>query len=122
MASVPHPVVDDDKCTLNWAAIMAPEPWREVAAFTNSWVNYGGSRATAAFYIDMGGRVHLKGSIKSGTSTASAFTLPLNYRPALDLVFQTTAGAIVVTSTGTVVPTVSATTDVPLDGISFRAK
>lgn len=62
--------------------------WHEIGAggeptFSNSWVNDGtATYPTAAFHKDSGGRVTMKGYIKSGTSfSAVAFTLPAGYRP-----------------------------------------
>lgn len=85
------------------------EDWHEVGttgepAFQNSWVNYGGADATAAFYKDPFGRVHMRGLVKSGTVPAVAFTLPVGYRPPKSEYFATVAnsafGALDVGSSG----------------------
>ena len=137
---VPHPIVDDRKVTLNferlrtWSDLTEEdiagldtridtletiEPW-VAPTFTNSWVNFGGTRETAGYYKDRD-RVYLKGSIKNGTLSTAAFTLPSGYRPAADLVFSRgTLGAVVIGSNGAVTIVYSANTDVPLDGIGFR--
>jgi hypothetical protein len=63
------------------------EAWHEIGvsgepAFENSWVNFdAANEATAAFYKDALGIVHLKGVVKSGTVNARMFTLPDGYRP-----------------------------------------
>lgn len=55
----------------------------------NGWFTYF---ATPQFYKDKEGRVHLKGSMSSGTGTANTvlFTLPVGYRPLAneELLFQ----------------------------------
>ena len=52
----------------------------------NSWVNYAGTFATVGYMKDTLGFVHLKGVIKTGTTTIGTvlFTLPAGYRPAED--------------------------------------
>lgn len=62
----------------------------------NSWVNYGlsstGYQTTdAAFTKTSAGVVIIKGMVKSGTTTSSTViaTLPVGYRPAENLIFQT---------------------------------
>jgi hypothetical protein len=95
-------------------------------AFTNSWVNFGSGWADAAYWKDPFGMVHLRGLIKSGTVTASAFTLPPGYRPEVNQVFGVVsngaAGRVDVLTDGTVVPnTPSNNTYVTLSGISFKA-
>lgn len=58
----------------------------------NSWVNYGGIYNTAGYFKDACGVVHIRGLIKSGTLTATAFTLPAGYRPAARMILSTAAG------------------------------
>lgn len=71
-------------------APIAIESWHEVGqtgepAFQNGWQNLGDSRtATAAFYKDPWGVVHLKGTVKSGTNGTTIFTLPCGYGPDKD--------------------------------------
>jgi hypothetical protein len=105
------------------------EEWREVGAtgqpaFTGTWVNASGGTATAAFYKDAMGIVHLKGTIKDGALNTSAFTLPEGYRPALGISFGTTAnvafGSLDVNANGTVVPRAGATSFFSIN-VSFRA-
>ena len=52
------------------------------AGFINSWVNFGSPFPSAAYWFDRDGNVHVEGTIKSGTATNPAFTLPAGYRPA----------------------------------------
>lgn len=94
------------------------EDWHEVGdigepAFENSWVNAGGSEATAAFYKDPWGLVHIKGRIASGT-LGTAFTLPAGYRPALVLDFSSVANnafaKIQILADGSVITAVGSTT------------
>lgn len=55
----------------------------------NSWVDYGGTAATAAYYKDPNQIVHVKGVIKSGTTTSGTnlFVLPAGFRPLLNHTF-----------------------------------
>lgn len=48
---------------------------------TNSWVNYGSGHANAAFRKTADGSVALRGSIKLGTVSQIACTLPTGYAP-----------------------------------------
>ena len=74
---------------------LAPaEAWHEVGAagepaFQNSFVNESASNeATAGFFKDPYGVVHLKGIISTGT-TGNVFTLPAAYRPAHNVIALT---------------------------------
>lgn len=57
---------------------------------TNSWV--AGSSAPG-YFKDEFGIVHLRGAIKSGTTSVAAFTLPSGHRPAVTCVFPVIDGA-----------------------------
>lgn len=77
-------------------SILSVEDWHEVGsagepAFLNGWVNFGGTSnpATAAFYKDQWGVVHVKGYIKNGSVTNDAFYLPVGYRPPRQVHFST---------------------------------
>lgn len=61
-----------------------------VTPFTNGWV--AGSSAPG-YFKDEFGIVHLRGAIKSGTTSVAAFTLPTGYRPAVTVVFPVIDGA-----------------------------
>lgn len=108
---------------------VAGEEWREVGAagepaFANSWVNYDGSRESAAFY-KLGDRVYLKGVIKNGSAVnTTAFTLPVGYRPAKELWFAVMSngaiGRLEVGADGAVRPATGSTAHYTLDGVSFR--
>ena len=93
--------------------------WTTVSAFTNSWISASGPVG----FILIGRVVYLRGALSSGTAATAAFTLPAGYRPKsiglamIVLVSGTTVNALTINSSGTVVPTNSATTR--LDGISF---
>lgn len=60
-----------------------------VTPFTNGWV--AGSSAPG-YFKDEFGIVHLRGAIKSGTTSVAAFTLPTGYRPAVTVVFPVIDG------------------------------
>ena len=78
-------------------------------AFEGTWVNFGSTHLSAAFYKDSFERVWVQGSVKSGSTGTTIFTLPEGYRPSKIVVLPTVqasaaAGAwIEVLSTGAVV-------------------
>ncbi len=85
--------------------------WVPVTSFSNSWVNFGGGFAPAAYRRDASGNVWVRGLIKSGTVATTAFTLPVGYRPSADgnLIFAGVDGAgtgirLDVQTNGAVVP------------------
>lgn len=92
------------------------------AAFQNSWVNVGGTNATAKYWFNSDGEVCIEGSIKTGTSGTAAFTLPVGYRPQTGKVFSVNGNnafaTVNVNTDGTVVPTGSNVL-MCLDGIRF---
>lgn len=108
----------------------AVQAWVEIGspgapAFQNGWVNYGSSFATAAYYIDPFGVVHIKGSVKSGTLGSPIFTLPVG--PVGDRVFAvdsgngSATGEVIVSSNGNVTAfSPTSNSRVHLDGIYFR--
>src|SRR6185437_9150672 len=51
------------------------------AVMQNGWIAYGTEYYSAQYMKDPMGFVHIRGSIKNGTSGAVAFTLPAGYRP-----------------------------------------
>lgn len=93
--------------------------------FQNSWENYGGTNASASYYKDAFGRVHLKGTIKTGVSGTVAFTLPAGYRPQEAEIFAVVAngalGVVTVNPDGTVLISTGSATYTTLSGITFRA-
>jgi hypothetical protein len=109
-----------------------PEAFHVLGAgdFQNGWVAFGGGGSTPGFYKDQLGVVHLRGELKSGTSSNTAtgdmFTLPAGYRPAENQQFRggdaTGTGNIAVQSTGEV-RALAGTGNVLLsvDGFTFRA-
>lgn len=90
----------------------------------NSWVNVGGSEMTAGYWKDADGIVHLQGSIRSGTITSAAFTLPAGYRPSAEIDFAVSSygafGEVSILANGNVIPQVGSNINFGLDGISFR--
>lgn len=94
-------------------------------AFQNSWVNFGGTNASASYYKDSLGRVYLKGTIKTGASGTTAFTLPAGYRPQEAEIFPVVAngafGLVTVNPDGTVVVSTGSSTYTTLSGINYRA-
>jgi hypothetical protein len=102
-------------------------PW-VAPTLTNGWLNYG-TYAVAGYHRDKNGYVHLKGLLKSGTNTTTAFTLPAGYRPAERRLFAAmcNAGAsqimgyVDILTDGQVVLS-GGTTWFAIDGITFRAE
>lgn len=60
--------------------LAAPETPQEIT-FQNGWYDYGLAGNSARFYKDPFGIVHLSGGMAGGTLHATAFTLPVGYRP-----------------------------------------
>lgn len=91
-------------------------------AFSGSWVNSAGGSETAA-YRKIGDIVYLRGSIKNGTLGATAFTLPVGFRPPIGLLFATESngayGRVIVNPTGAVDPSVGSNTAFSLNNVSF---
>lgn len=105
--------------------------WVEIGSvgapvFQNSWVNFAGGFDTAAYLIDALGIVHLKGTIKTGTIGAAAFTLPAGFRPLLTKVFPIVSngafGAVNVFTGGNVTVAVGSNVAASLDGITFHGQ
>ena len=105
-------------------AIPALEPFT-APTLTNSWVNFGAPYNPAGYFKDPFGIVHLRGTIKSGTMSAAAFTLPVGYRPPNRERFSNVSnalfGAFEAREDGTVVPIVGSNGDFCIDGATFRA-
>ncbi len=123
-------VLSQTGCTNVFYAGLGETAWTVVGAagapaFTNSWVNAGGSDAVAAFRQMSDGTTQIKGSIKTGTITTSAFTLPAGYRPSELKRFAVASsgafGVLLVNTDGTVVPQVGSNGQFEID-VSFFAE
>lgn len=105
------------------------EAWT-APALQNSWVNYGNGYDAVGYMKDSIGFVHIKGMIKSGTTSFGTllFTLPVGYRPGGHsyIVSGHTAGgglaAYEVKSTGEVNILVANATYSGIGHITFRAE
>lgn len=105
---------------INWFAEVARvNTWNEVATFTNSWANAGGSYKNAGYHCDVFGVVRLRGRIGSGVTANAAFTLPAGYRPNATMNFAVAGGTVSISDVGVVTPT---GTTLDLDNISFIAE
>lgn len=98
----------------------------QAPTYANSWVNFGGASLAGGYWKDVCGVVHIQGSIKSGAFAAAAFTLAAGYRPSATVKFplpvMVGAGAnVTIDSAGVVTINGTTNTEVPLDGINFRA-
>lgn len=106
-----------------------PQPAFEGAdaavVFANGWSNLAGGFALADYYKDRAGLVRLRGVITGGTIPATAFTLPVGFRPALIELFIGASGAatsrIDVQNDGQVIIRNGTNGFVSLSGICFRA-
>ena len=112
-------------------ALEAQEAWHVVGAsgqpaFQNSWASYYSSGNTIAFMKDTLGFVHLRGMVKSGTITATAFILPAGYRPAESYNFPAASNSAFgygyILAAGNVVPQVGNNAWFTLDGVTFKAE
>ena len=104
-----------------WASFGAPSDtaWTAVSGFTNGWSANG---TFPPAYTMLNRIVYLRGAIAAGTANASAFTLPVGYRPTLGTIFAVTNGAgavmqVTVQPAGTVTPLTAATAW--LSGVTF---
>lgn len=63
----------------------------QTPSLLNSWVNYGSGYTDAQYMLDHQGFVHVRGLIKSGTTSTFTvlFALPAGYRPAYEHIFVT---------------------------------
>lgn len=96
-------------------------PWI-APTLLNSWAQQA-NYTTVGYIKDQFGWVHLRGALVSGTAPNILFTLPSGYRPANIAVFGNDSasgpGRITVKINGDVEPTVAASNNSCLDGISF---
>ncbi len=105
------------------------EAWIE-PSLENNWVNYGGSRQTAAYYKDKLGRVQLRGIIRFDdpnsppNNPTKLFTLPTGYRPTARERFAVVADAqfasIFIDADGNVYYESGGIVEFSLCGVSFR--
>lgn len=107
---------------LNLKANRVQESWITLT-LTNGWLDMDTARAIK-YRKDQFGRVHIKGSIKSGTLNQSAFTLPVGYRPLQTVYFGGNANNSAVAlwtveTTGAVFPRAGSTSHMGADCISF---
>lgn len=106
-------------------AITAQPTWTDISVFQNSWGNFGSGYATAGYYKDFLGIVHLKGLVSGGSVGISTpiFTLPVGYRSLAKFAYGTVSnsafGWIQIDTNGTVACGGGSNTNVSLDGISF---
>jgi len=115
--------IQDDAVTS--AKIETQEAW-VAPTLLNSWVNYGGTYATAGYMKDSLGFVHLKGMVKTGTIGQVIFTLPVSYRPAeintFPIVSYALFGDVYIATNGGVTANVGSSNWVSLSGIIFKAE
>mgnify|MGYP000979512138 CR=1 FL=1 len=95
----------------------------DAISFQNGWENYGGSYPGAQYWFDTDGNICLGGTIKSGSISSAAFTLPAGYRPSSYLYFATDANnayaQLLITPAGEVIPNAGSNGLFNLNGIKF---
>lgn len=106
---------------LDW---VGDRSWTAMAgSLTNSWTDSGAPELACAYKKEGNRRVYLRGSMKSGTITAAAFTLPAGYRPSARVRVACDSngafGECLITSAGVITPNVGSNAHFSLDGISF---
>jgi hypothetical protein len=105
------------------------EAWHVVGAagepaYTNSWVNFGAPYQSVAFRRDPLGHVTLRGVLKSGVLSSSAFVLPVGFRPPAPGLYSTisnnAAGQLYIDGTnGQLIPNSGSNVWFALDGVEF---
>lgn len=75
---------DNHNAQVKTVTVTIPDPTWTAVTFKNSWVDYNAGNAPVGYRIEPGGRVYIRGTAKSGTTTPGTvlFTLPEGYRPA----------------------------------------
>jgi len=93
---------------------------------SNSWVTFGGAFGAVRYWKDGNGTVHLTGIMKDGTINATAFTLPVGFRPAGTALYPVMSndalGRLQIDSAGVVTPKAGSNAYFSLDGVTFRAE
>lgn len=86
----------------------------------NSWANSGGAYATAGYWKDPWGVVHLRGRVTGGAVPSDVFVLPADYRPQATQTFTVPGGTVDVEANGSV-RVLTGAVPYSLDSIAFRA-
>jgi len=98
------------------AVIIAP-------TLNGTWVNYGAGTATAGYFKDSYGMVHIRGRVKDGVTGTSVFTLPVGFRPLAQVKFPISENNVCIplyiTAAGDLMPVGGGNTELSLDGILF---
>lgn len=118
-----------------WITLLGDSGWVEIGssgapAFQNSWTNFGGGYATAA-YRKINGIVYLKGLLnRTAARNVIVFYLPSGFRPSGGLLFSTNTsgnvnseaqGVAITASNGAVTGRSASSGFLGLDGVSFVA-
>jgi len=138
----PYPLTSSPVCLLlqfrngtAWNTVQAIDPtgrllvqqaW-QAPTLLNSWVQYGLGFASAEYYRDTSGIVHLQGAVKNGTINTTVFTLPIGYRPATNVIcpgWNNSAFCVItVTNNGSVIQGLGiSTAHLGFNSVSFRAE
>lgn len=116
---------------IDFTTVQAAQQAWQTPTLQNGWVNYQNPVTNfpgAGYYKDSLGNVHVRGLIKSGTTSSNTllFTLPAGYRPAYDLhipiVSNSAAAGLIVKQDGIVQVLYGVSSNwVDLSSITFRA-
>ena len=94
-------------------------------SLVNSWANFGGAYATAGYWKDAEGVVHLSGLLKDGAVGSAMFTLPAGYRPAAREVFAVFSngalGLCDIDTNGQVITVSGSNLSFSISGVAFKA-
>lgn len=113
-------------CEVKTGTDATSQPGWTYPTLENGWVNTGGIWASARYYKDLDGRVHLDGFVSSGSPATTIFTLPAGCRPSHATAFPSLASgafaSLVVYADGRVQQAAGASgASISLSSISFRA-
>lgn len=107
----------NDNCNVLYGDVA----WTRVT-YGNGWADNGGGFQVVG-YRKVGTRVHLRGTMKSGTIAVPAFVLPVGYQPLAALLFPCASnaayGELMISTNGSCTPAVGSSVSFSLDGINF---
>ena len=126
-AAIANGAVTESKIDLT--TLPAAQPAYTNATLVNSWVAYGGTFDIPGYLKDSLGFVHMRGTMKSGTTSAGTtlFTLPAGFRPESDTYLPAVSasagnsGSIQIQSNGTVAIISGVNTFFSIGHIVFKA-
>lgn len=117
--------VTSDK--VDWTTVQTAQTGWTTPTLQNGWVYNGAPYNTPAYRKDLDGVVHLKGMVRSGTSTQPIFTLPPGFRPPATVYLAAPnggataeVGILMILANGEIRNGTGSNTYQSLDNISFK--